>query len=131
MYLSLFSNRNRALQELIDRNLDFMNFYDSRIDSGQYEIKSTESEHIIRVSLPGHNRDSVQVSVEEGRLVISASHPNAKESSIIKDETFKFALPKGCDAEKVDAQMSNGILTVAVSKQIEKPKAKRIETAVD
>jgi len=129
MYLS-FANRSRALQELIDRQFDFMNFYDSRIDSGRYQLRSTDSDHIIQVSLPGHDRESVKVSVEEGKLLISANLPDEKETSLTKSEIFKFSLPKGCNLESIDAQMLNGILTVTVSKETEKPKSKRIEVSI-
>ena len=129
MYLS-FANRSRALQELIDRQFDFMNVYDSRLDSSRYLLKSTESDHVIQVSLPGHDRESVKVSVEEGKLLITAELPESNETQLAKSESFKFALPKGCNTESIDAQIVNGILTVTVSKLIEKPKAKRIEIAV-
>ena len=129
MYLS-FANRSRALQELIDRQFDFMNVYDSRLDSSRYLLKSTDSDHVIQVSLPGHNRESVKVSVEEGKLLITAELPESNETQLAKSENFKFALPKGCNTESIDAQIVNGILTVTVSKLIEKPKAKRIEIAV-
>jgi HSP20 family molecular chaperone IbpA len=129
MYLS-FANRSRALQELIDRQFDFMNLYDSRIDSGRYQLRSTDSDHIIQVSLPGHDRESVKVSVEEGKLLISANLPDEKETSLTKSEIFKFSLPKGCNLESIDAQMLNGILTVTVSKETEKPKSKRIEVSI-
>jgi HSP20 family molecular chaperone IbpA len=129
MYLS-FANRSRALQELIDRQFDFMNLYDSRLDSSRYLLKSTDSDHVIQVSLPGHDRESVKVSVEEGRLLISATLPESNETQLVKSESFKFALPKGCNTESIDAQIVNGILTVTVSKLTEKPKAKRIEISV-
>lgn len=129
MYLS-FANRSRALEELIDRQFDFMNLYESRLDSSRYQVKSTESDHVIQISLPGHDRESVKVSIEEGKLLIAAELPESAETQLAKSESFRFTLPKGCNTEKIDAQIANGILTVTVSKQLEKPKSKRIEIAV-
>jgi HSP20 family molecular chaperone IbpA len=130
MYLSL-ANRGLALQNLLDRQFDLLNSYDSKFDVNpdKYQVSSTDESHTIYVSLPGHDKSSVKLSVEDSKLLIRAEAPDG--SVLIKNESFKFKLPKGCDAKSIDAQMTNGILTVSISKEIEKPESKRIEIAVN
>jgi HSP20 family molecular chaperone IbpA len=40
-------------------------------------------------------------------------------------------LPKGCNLDEIDAQIADGILTIAVAKITEKKQSKKIEIAVN
>lgn len=126
MYNLSFPTRTSSIFDLIDRPFDFM----SEHDSHKYSTESTETDYKIRISLPGHDKESVKLSFESGKLLISARCPEEVKDSLFRSESFKFILPKNCNPDQIDAQMSNGILTVSIAKFVEKKQAKRIEIAV-
>lgn len=130
MYSLSFPSHRASLFDMIDRPFDFLNYYDSRLEAGKYSTESTDSDYKISVSLPGHNKESVKVSFEGGKLLITADSQTELKNSLCKSESFKFNLPKNCNPNEIDAQISNGILTVTVSKLVEKKQSKRIEVSV-
>ena len=130
MYSLSFPSRRASLFDMIDRPFDFLNYYDSQLEANKYSTESTESDYKINVCLPGHSKESVKVSFENGKLLITADAQIESKNSLCKSESFKFNLPKNCNPNEIDAQISNGILTVTVAKQVEKKQAKRIEVSV-
>lgn len=96
-------------------------------DSKNYAVKETDDSHIIWVSLPGHDSGTVQVSVEDSRLTISAK---GSSSPVGLDQIFKFKLPKGLDLKNIDAEMSNGVLCVTLKKAVEEKRASSTEVKV-
>jgi HSP20 family molecular chaperone IbpA len=131
MYSLSFPSRSASVFDLIDRQFDFLNLHDSRLDSNKYLTEATESDYRIHVSLPGHNKSTIKVSVENGKLLITADSPNQSNNSLCKSESFKFMLPKGCNLDEIDAQIADGILTIVVAKITEKKQSKKIEIAVN
>jgi HSP20 family molecular chaperone IbpA len=131
MYTSLL-NRGTSLQDFFDRHFESLNHYDSALDSnfGKYKVSSSQEAHTIQISLPGHDKESVNLTVDENRLVIKAVAPE-NSSDLTKNESFKFRLPKDCNAQEIDAQIKNGILTVTIAKEVEKSKSKKIEISVN
>jgi HSP20 family molecular chaperone IbpA len=127
MYNLSFSNRGASIFDLIDRPFDFMSDYESR----KYSTESTDREYKIKVSLPGHDKESVKVSVEGGKLSICAKAENESANPLCKSESFRFVLPKNCKPDEIDAQLVNGILTVSIAKILEKRQDKRVEISVN
>lgn len=107
--------------------------YDSTSDLafGRYWINSDDSSFEIQISLPGHDNNTVKVSIEDGKLAISTQADPEKSTKLTQSESFRFALPKGCNAKAVDAQIVNGILTVRVSKEVKQPASRKIEITVN
>ena len=131
MYTTLFPSRSSSsLLDLIDRQFDFANFHESRIDASRYQTESTEADHRIRIALPGHSKESIKISVENGKLLVTAD-PLAGSSSLCRAESFRFSLPKTCNLEEIDAQVQNGILEIVIAKVSDKKAAKRIEVTVN
>jgi HSP20 family molecular chaperone IbpA len=131
MYHSFFPSRSASLLDLFDRNFDFLNHYDSRLDSGKYSTESTDEEYRISISLPGHSKETVKLSVENGKLLITANSPEESKNSLCRGESFRFSLPKNCNPDEIDASISNGILSVNIAKITEKKASKRIEVSVN
>lgn len=130
MQTLLFPNRTNSLLDLFDHRFDLLAPRDCRIDVDRYETKSTDADYQIRISLPGHDKESVKISIENGKLLIKAESKSAKEDALCKTESFRFSLPKNCNVDEIDAKIQNGILTVIVAKIIEKSLAKRLEITV-
>ncbi|XP_042477672.1 17.3 kDa class I heat shock protein-like [Macadamia integrifolia] len=108
-------------------------FVNPRIDWNE-----TPEAHIIKVDLPGLNKEEVKVEVAEGNIVeISGERRKEQEE---KNETWhrmersygkflrRFKLPENVKVGQVKACMENGVLTVIVPKEeVRKPEAKPIE----
>ena len=81
-----------------------------------YLTTSDQEKYEIRVSLPGHTKETVSAVIDKGSIFIKAS--SEKEQPLIANETFRFKLPKDCDmsSDSIDAEMENGILTIKLPK---------------
>lgn len=101
------------------------------------DVRETEDSLIVEAELPGLTTDDVDVRVENGVLTISGEKKHTVEEA--KDEPNyhfferrygrferSFTLPRSVDAEHVQAQFDNGILTVALPKT-ETAKPRRIQ----
>jgi HSP20 family protein len=131
MYTLSFPNRRASLFDLIERPFDFLTSYESKADYEKYSTGSTDSHHIIQVALPGHNKETIKVSVDNNKLSISAEAQTDLKTPLCKSESYRFVLPKNCNPEEIDAKIIDGILTVSVSKIIEKKSSKKIDVEVN
>ena len=89
----------------------------------------------LKAELPGMSKDDVEVYLDNGVLTISGEKKQCKcdeSTERYYNEcrygrfTRQVRLPEGLDAEKIDAQFADGVLTVTVPKS-EKIKPRRIE----
>lgn len=101
------------------------------------DVHETADELVLHAELPGMAPEDVDVSVENGVLTISGE--KKQEFAQGEEEADyhlverrygrferRFSLPRTVDAEKVDAEFSNGVLTVSLPKS-EKAKPRKIE----
>jgi len=102
------------------------------------DLKETDKEYLLKVELPGLERDDLKISLEQNVLTISGEK---KEEEMKETESFhrkeirygwferSFNLPGDIDESKIKAKMKNGILTIRVPKT-ELSSAKRIPITV-
>ncbi len=102
------------------------------------DIAERENEYLVKVELPGVNKDDVRITLEENLLTIRGEKKQEKES---KDANYhrmersygsfqrSFTLPTSVKADKIDASYRDGILTVTLPKADE-AKRKQIEVKV-
>lgn len=99
---------------------------------GMYD---TDTEYVITVSVPGVSKDNIDLSTDRGQLTVTATRSSSKkeekgtlyfEELAVGTLTRKMTLPKGADADKISASLSNGILTIEIPK-IATVKPKKIE----
>jgi HSP20 family protein len=80
---------------------------------------------VIRAELPGVEKDEIDISVEDNRLVIQGERQ--REQGFNEDHAYRlersfgsfvrsFMLPKTVDASKIAATYVNGVLEVTVPK---------------
>ena len=103
------------------------------------DIFETEKHDLVlRAELPGMSREDVEVTVENGTIVIKGEKkfdPAVKEEHYRRIEraygTFhrSFTLPNTVDASKVSAEYKNGVLTVTLPFR-EEAKPRTISVAV-
>jgi HSP20 family protein len=99
------------------------------------DIYEDECAIYVRAELPGVKAEDAHVDVENHTLTVRGErkleHQEKREGYHRIESTYgsftrSFALPESCDTEKVEADMSEGVLTVKIPKKAEIA-AKRIE----
>ena len=104
------------------------------------DIFETEKHDLVlRAELPGMAREDIDVSIENGTIVIKGEK---KFDPAVKDEHYRrveraygsfhrsFTLPNTVDASKVTAEYKSGVLTVTLPfKDEAKPRTINIEVA--
>ncbi len=102
------------------------------------DIAEREDGYVVKVELPGVNKEDVRITLEENLLTIRGEKKQEKES---KDQNYhrmersygsfqrSFTLPTSVKADKIDANYRDGILTVTLPKA-EEARRKQIEVTV-
>jgi len=102
------------------------------------DIAEHDDEYIVKVELPGVNKDEVKITLESNILTLRGEKKQEKET---KKENYhrversygsfqrSFTLPTNVKSDKIDAAYKDGILTINVPKA-EEAKPKQIEVKV-
>jgi HSP20 family protein len=94
------------------------------------ETEETDDAYLVRAELPGMKRDDIDVELGGSELRITGEVKEEAEGKTLRRRRGRFAyrtsLPADADAEKVDAQLTDGILTVRVPKAAQ-ARSRRIE----
>ncbi|MBF0544856.1 MAG: Hsp20/alpha crystallin family protein [Candidatus Riflebacteria bacterium] len=106
-----------------------------RYISPQVDIYETDDGLVLVADLPGVEKDTLEIKVEDGILTIEA-HMKGLEKRSYLDREFgtvsffrQFELYEAVDQKKIDANLSNGVLTLNLPKA-EKQKPRQIEVKV-
>lgn len=94
--------------------------------STKHSFESDDTSHSIRVSLPGHDKSTVDITVKDTTIIVKAESPASEHGSLINNETYTFRLPKDANSSAIDAQITNGILTVTFPRMIDQPLNRKI-----
>jgi HSP20 family protein len=96
------------------------------------DVHENKDGYSIRVELPGMKREDIEVSLQDGALVISGERKTetiTEDTEVHRQERYfgrfsrALTLPSAVAADKVKAQYKDGILTVTLAKAEEaKPK---------
>ena len=88
---------------------------------------------LLEVELPGVPKDGIEIEVKDDELTVIGHRPATDHKGSLHigerprgDYKRVFSLSKAVDAAKVDAGMTNGVLTVALQK-VERLKPRKIE----
>ena len=100
------------------------------------DILETENDFVLKVELPGVEKDDVEVSIDNRILTIKGEKKNdCTDKKVHRTEcrygTFirNFTLPQDVDVDKVEAACKNGVLSLTLTK-MEQAKPKQIEVKV-
>ena len=101
------------------------------------DIAEHDDEYLVKVELPGVNKDDVKLTLENNILTIRGEKKQEKET---KKENYhrversygsfqrSFTLPAAVKADKIDASYNDGVLTVSLTKaEEEKPKQIKVK----
>jgi HSP20 family protein len=97
------------------------------------DVTETDDAFVVEADLPGVKKDQVNVELSGRELTISgeiqeSDHKGVARRSARRSGRFEFRtlLPGEVDADRVSAQLSDGVLTVTVPKAMS-AKPKRVE----
>lgn len=94
----------------------------------QFEVKETNDSFVVRADVPGVEEKDVDISLHNGVLSVtgtrSSEQRNEGDAYYVHERQYgsfsrSFALPDTADAEKVDASLTSGVLTVTIGKRAE------------
>jgi HSP20 family protein len=89
------------------------------------DLVETDDHFVLRADLPGMTESDVNIELEDNVLTVSgerrAEHEEKREGFYRVERAFgsfsrALTLPKGIDAESVDAAFDNGVLEVRIPK---------------
>ncbi len=91
----------------------------------------------IELELPGVAKEDLEITVEQGKLTVTAERkaPETERQYWLCERRFgrferSFQLPKNIDAESIKADLTNGLLTLTLSKKPEaQPRKIEIRTS--
>jgi HSP20 family protein len=106
------------------------------------DVIEKENEWEIKADIPGVDKNSVKVEVENDQLNIGVEKEESKEEEkeeegvryhrIERSSAFArrvVRLPKSADLEHIDAKYENGVLDIHVPKAKEAEKSRKVEVA--
>ncbi|HEX2506488.1 MAG TPA: Hsp20/alpha crystallin family protein [Gaiellaceae bacterium] len=95
------------------------------------DVEETEDAYIVEAEVPGVQKEDVNVELIGNELTISGEVKEKKRTGVVRRSTrrsgrfaYWVTLPEPVNADNIDAQLRDGILTVTV------PKAERAERRV-
>ena len=106
------------------------NFASDATSYNHFEIKQNEQHYILKVEIPGFEREQVKLEVQERNLILSSRETKASATDRTSDDLdlgvfrSEWSLPNDADLEKITGRLKNGLLTIIV------PKAPNQERAI-
>jgi HSP20 family protein len=103
------------------------------------DIEETEENYVITASVPGYTAEDLKIEVEDNVLTIRAEHNEEEEEErngwhlrerFVGTMERRLRLGEDINAEDIDAELENGILTLRLTKAEEaKPKLIEVKSA--
>lgn len=100
------------------------------------DISESDNAYMIEFDMPGVKSDEIDIQIDSNQLVISATRKRENE---VNEENFHrierhygeyrrtFSLPQNVEVDQIEADYSDGVLTVALPKsEVAKPKKIKI-----
>jgi HSP20 family protein len=93
-----------------------------------FDIKETKDQYVFKADMPGVKANDLEVSLSGNRLTVGGKRETEREE---KGDTYyacersygsfqrSFTLPEGVNAEAVNADLKDGVLTLTVGKKPE------------
>lgn len=109
--------------------LDWDPFFTARPVSAfapAFEVKETTESFVLKADLPGVDEKDLDIAVHSGVLTVSgvraAEERKEGDSYVLYERQYgsfsrSFALPEMADGERIEAAMTNGVLTLTIAKR--------------
>ena len=120
----MFNFIEKTINETFDNGTVFPNVHSVSFLRG-YDAYEKDNNTILELKVPGFSKKDVEVTLDDGLLMITADSGSKDElgfrSDVIKR---RFNLPKNSDSDKIEASVKDGLLTVVIPKKSYKNKIK-------
>lgn len=98
------------------------------------DVVEAENEYLIQVDLPGIDRATLDINIDDNRLVIKGTRTieDARQQRVERPRgrfLRTFAVPASVDQSQIAAEYKHGVLSVFLPKQ-EEQAAKRVEIKI-
>jgi len=97
------------------------------------DVTETETGYVVELDVPGVRREDVTVDLTGTDLSITGELKEREKVGLFRHRTrrtgkfsYRVSLPRDLDADKVEAKLADGVLTVTVAKK-DAAKPRRIE----
>jgi len=86
------------------------------------DVFENEKELLVVADVPGVAKDDLHIHVEKGTLILEARRSHSTKGTGVVAEYFPrdyrraFALPPGLDYDRIEARLSNGVLSLTLPK---------------
>jgi HSP20 family protein len=97
------------------------------------DIEETDDAYVLEAELPGVKRDDIDIELVGNELAITGELKERERTGVLRRRTrrtgrfeYRVTLPDQVDADRIEAKLSEGILTVRVPKS-ERAQRKKIE----
>ena len=134
MTLVRFKNEFNPLQKWVNETLDTFNRDDQFpfVNSNNFgylppvNVKETNDQFHLDLLVPGRKKSDFNITLENELLTISAKTETSRETADdkwtrkeynIASFSRTFSLPDAADASKINAEYTDGVLKIAISKK--------------
>jgi HSP20 family molecular chaperone IbpA len=80
------------------------------------DIFENKDEILIVADVPGVAADGLSINLDREKLSIDARRPEGQKGDKAFDYRRVFVVPRGLDAEKIDAKLESGVLRLTLPK---------------
>jgi HSP20 family protein len=97
------------------------------------DLSETQDAYMVEVDVPGVKRDDINVELAGNELVVTGELKETEREGLFRKRTrrtgrfeYRTSLPQDVEADKIEAKLTDGILTLRVPKA-EEAKPRRIQ----
>lgn len=136
---NLFNSSYRDFNNMIDSffNDDFLTRGSVYESSFKVDVSQSDDGYLVEAEMPGFDKDDISISLDEGKLVISAQKneeidKSDQEKNYIHKERKSSQMSRtmyfpDIDEDNIKASLNNGILEIKLGKNQIKESKKQIE----
>lgn len=111
-----FVTLREEMENVFERFFEERRFPAEWAELRDWAVEETDKEVVMRLELPGFEPAEIELRVEENVMVVRAEHPETKEGRepnehrYVRRYEYRFVMPFGTDASRIEAMYRNGIL---------------------
>jgi HSP20 family protein len=132
-----FEQVTDRMRRLLDQTFGGFDWPSSLTEIGGWsppvDIEETDDAYVVEAELPGVKREDVSIELVGNELTITGEVKERKREGRLRRQTrrsgrfdYRVGLPDHVDADRIDASLTEGILTVRAPKS-ERAQRRRIE----
>ncbi len=120
-----FDRRSGSIFNYFDNlEKEFFQNMNTTVSAIRTDILEEDDRFVVKAELPGMNKEDIHISVDDGRLTVSACHKQEseeKKDNYIRRERREGSFQRsfditGIDAAKIEAEYKDGVLVLNLPK---------------